>query len=570
MVSQRPTLLNWVSVTLFLLVHAVASAAVTARVDRPTVDLNESFMLEIVVDSNTDLEPDLAVLEADFYVGQVSKLSNTSIYNGEIRRSLTWTVALMPKRTGAQEIPPIPLGSESSEPVPIIVNEPTNAPPGEADVFVTSELDLDEAYVQAQILYRIRIYRAVATRQPALREPTITGAEALVELAGDERQYEAILNGRPYNVIERVIAIYPQESGEIQISPARFEARVLRDGRITGRKVFESEAHTIKVLPIPAPPPEHPDAAWLPARDVQLTEEWSRPPDEMQAGEPVTRIITLSALGQIETQLPAIEAPEVDGLNVYADKPELRRELEPGGIRGVRRDQYAIIGLQGGEPQLPPVEVPWWDIEAGEWRVARLEARSLSVEGVETPAPIVPATPEPVPAAADAAVPQAGATGEEAIAAVTFWQRATEVLAVLWLLTLAAWWWTSRSQPRRRREPREPKEPPVHKQQAAHLKAARKAAAESDARAVKAALLAWARLQWPEAAPRSIGEIARRVEAPLADELRKLSAARYGPGGRDWDGAALTAALRSVSIRPQHAPAAHDGVLPPLMPPAPS
>ncbi len=568
MVVQRNTILNWVSVILFMLASTSVSAAVTARVDRPAVDLNESFMLEIVVDANTDLEPDLAVLEADFHVGQVSKLSNTSIFNGEIRRSLTWTVALMPKRTGRQVIPPIAVGSEQSEPVPLLVNAPTNAPPGEADVFVTSEIDLEETYVQAQILYRIRIYRAVATRQPALREPTITGAEALIELAGDERQYEAVLNGRPYNVIERVIALYPQESGEIRISPARFEARVLRDGRITGRKVFESEAHTISVLPIPAPPPGFPDAAWLPAREVQLAEEWSRPPEEMQAGEPVTRIVTLSALGQIETQLPAVETPEVDGLNVYADKPELRRELEPGGIRGVRRDQYAIIGLQGGEQRLPAVEVPWWDIEAGEWQVATLPARTLTIEGVEAPAPVVAATPEPITAAAGAAEPPAGEASEEAIAAVTFWQRATEILAVLWLLTLAAWWWTSRSRPRQRRAAREPRETPVHKQQAQHLKAARKAAGNGDARAVKSALLDWARLQWPEAAPRSLGEIALRVEAPLADELRKLSAARYGPGDRAWDGAALAGALKSVTIRPDQAPAERADLLPPLMPPA--
>ena len=220
-------------------------------------------------------------------------------------------------------------------------------------MFVTSEVDLEETYVQSQILYRIRIYRAVQTRQPALREPSITGVETLAELAGDERQYEAVLNGRAYNVIERVIALYPQESGEIEISPARFEARVLRDGRITGRKVFESQSHTINVLPIPAPPADFPDAAWLPARDVQLSEDWSRPPEEMEAGEPVTRHVTLSALGQIETQLPTLEPPEVDGLNVYADQPELTRTQEAGGLRGVRTDQYAIIGLAGGEIELP-------------------------------------------------------------------------------------------------------------------------------------------------------------------------------------------------------------------------
>ena len=566
MVGNRNAILNWVPVTLLLLVSATASATVTARVDRPTVDLNESFTLEIIVDSNTDLEPDLVPLGESFFVGQVSKLSNTSIFNGEIRRSLTWTVALMPKKTGVQEIPPIAIGTEKSAPVRITVNEPTNAPPGEADVFVTSEVDLEETYVQAQILYRIRIYRAVATRQPALREPTITGVEALVELAGDERQYEAVLNGRAYNVIERVIALYPQESGEIQISPARFEARVLRDGRITGRKVFTSESHTINVLPIPAPPASHPDATWLPARDVQLSEDWSRSPDEMEVGEPVTRNVSLSALGQIETQLPAIEAPEVDGLNIYADQPELGRTLEGGGIRGVRKDQYAIIGLASGELELPAVEVPWWDIAAGEWKIANLPARTLTVRG-ETilPTPVAPPMEVPAESSADATPPAEPVT---VVVADSFWQRAAELLAVLWILTVAAWWWSSRSKPRRSRERREPSLPPAHKRQAQLRKTARKAAIEGNGAGVRAAVLEWGGLQWPDEAPRSIGELSSRVESPLADELRKLSSASYGPNGGDWDGEALAKALKSVSILTPYEERVASEQLPPLMPPA--
>ena len=562
---------NWVSGTLFMLISSAAFATVTARVDRPTVDLNESFTLEIVADSNTDLEPDLTILEENFYVGQVSKLSNTSIYNGDIQRSLTWAVALMPKKLGEQYIPAITLGDEQSAPVRIVVNEPVDAPPGEADVFVTSEVDLEETYVQAQILYRIRIYRAVATRQPALREPTITGAETLAELSGDERQYEAVLNGRAYNVIERVIALYPQESGEIQISPARFEARVLRDGRITGRKVFESQAHTINVLPIPAPPADYPGATWLPARDVQLSEEWSRPPEEMEAGEPVTRHVTLSALGQIETQLPAVELPEVEGLNVYTDKPDLGRMHEAGGIRGIRKDQYAIIGLSGGDIELPELNVPWWDIEAAEWKVASLPARTLTIKGAPI-APVVEAQPEQEPDSQGAVEPagpgMGNANSEEALAAIRTWQRATEVLAILWLLTLAAWWWTSRSRPRQPRESREEKAQPFHKQQAALLKTARKAAAGGDAAGVRNAVLEWGRLQWHGAAPRSIGEFADRVAAPLSDELRRLSAASYGKGDPGWDGAALADALRSVSTVDRKRDIAADDPLPPLMPPA--
>ncbi len=541
-----------------VLAAAPAAAAVRATVDRPTVDLNESFMLEIVVDSNVDLEPDLAVLEDEFYLGQVSQLSNTSIFNGEIRRSRTWTIALMPKRTGLVTIPPITIGTERSEPVNINVREPSDEPPGEADVFITSELDRTESYVQAQVLYRIKIYRAVATRQPALREPTFSGAEVLVELAGDEKNYDAVLNGKAYNVVERVIAIFPQESGEVEITPARFEARVLRGGRITGRKVFQSDAHTLSVLPIPPPPADYPDAAWLPARDLELSEEWSREPDRIDAGEPVTRRVTVNALGQIETQIPAVQLPEVEGLNVYADKPELSRRIEADGIRGVRKDQYAMIGVKGGELELPALEVPWWSTDEGRWQVATLPARTIRITAPQPAARSAPVVQPPPAAAAPATTapvtPQLPAS---------FWQRATQLLGAAWLLTIVGWWWSTRDAPR---QPREPAPPPVYRQQARLLKAARTAALAGDAAGLRSALLDWGRLQWPDDAPRSVGELASRVSAPLSDELRALSAASYGPGAGSFDGAALARALRSFAVLDAGADGRPDP-LPPLMPP---
>jgi len=530
-------------------------AEVTARIDRPAVDLNESFILELVVDTNIDAEPDLTVLDEKFYRGQLSQLSNTSIINGQIRRSRTWSIALMAKSVGRQEIPAITIGNESSSPISITINEPANEPPGEADVFITSEVDQTEAYVQSQVLYRFKVYRAVATRQEGRRDPEFTGVEVLVERAGDERSYEAILNGKAYNVIERVLAIYPQSSGEISISPARFEARVLRNGRITGRKVFESESHTITVLPIPAPPADYPDAAWLPARDVRLGEEWSREPGEIAAGEPVTRKVTISVLGQIETQIPALEPPVVEGMNVYADKPDLSRLFEAEGIRGVRREQYAMIGFRGGLVEVPAVEVPWWDIETREWRVARLPSRTIRVEAPET---IVVAPP----VAEQESAPEEA--GESAMLPDGFWKRVSELIAAAWLLTVIAWWWSSRE---RHRQIREPEPAPIYKQQARFVRAAKKAAMAGDKAGVRAALVEWGRLQWPDDAPRSVGELAARVTSPLRDELRTLSATSYGTTAGEWNGSALAQALRSINIVMEHDEVAVDDPLPPLMPP---
>ena len=558
MVGNKLRQTAWITLSVLLL-SVQSLATVVTRVDRADIELNESFTLEVITDANIDLQPDTSVLEQDFYIGQGSQLSNTTIVNGQIRRSKTWTYVLMPKSAGKITIPPVSVGTEQSDPLLITVSEPSYAPPGVAEVFLTSEVDFNETYVQAQVLLTIKIYRSVATRQPALRDPTVTGVEVLSETAGDDRSYEAVIDGTAYNVVERVYALYPQESGSIEISPARFEARVLRNGRITGRKVFESEPQVITVQSIPPRPAEFPDAVWLPARDLQISEDWSRDPEEVKAGEPLTRHVTISALGQLETQIPALETPAAAGINVYPDKPELSRRVESGGIRGVRKDQYAMIGVIAGVVTLPALEVPWWNTETSEWQVARLPERSITIQpSGDAPAP----EPEVETAAETGADAETDSDAAPSLMSGGFWRRVSELLAAIWLVTLLAWWWTSRPA---KREPREPAPVPLHKRQSRLLKSARKAARAGDAAGVKQTLLEWAALEWPENTPRSIGALAGRVSPDLAGELDVFSSLNYGPTRGEFDGEALATAIRSFSVLRDESPEDHEQ-LPPLMP----
>ncbi|MDH4073793.1 MAG: BatD family protein, partial [Gammaproteobacteria bacterium] len=543
--------------SILILPFVTAEAAVIASLDRPNVELNESFTLKITVDTAIDVEPDATALEEDFYVGTRSQLSNTTIVNGQISRSRTWTYVLMAKREGDLVIPPVRIGSEQSEPVPITVTPPSTTLPGEADIFVTTEVDHTESYVQAQVLYRVKVYRAVATRQPRLSEPSIGGVEVLVEVAGEERSYESILNGKAYNVVERVYALFPQESGRISIAPARFEARVLHDGRITGRKIFESGSIEVLVNAIPPAPADYPDAAWFPARSVTLSEDWSREPGSLPAGEPITRHIIVTAVGQLSTQIPLLEPAVTDQMKVYPDKPEFRDTAEASGIRAVRRDQYAMIGVSAGEIALPPVELPWWNIDAGEWQVASLPGSTLTI----LPSAVAMAPP-PAPVEAPPQEP-AGAQAEVQLVYVDFWLYVSAGLAGLWVITLIGWWWSRRPATD---TPKDPAPVPIHKQQARFLKAARKAAIAGDAAGVKENLFAWARLEWPENAPRSLGEIAKRVSIPLSTHLEALCNASYGPGDDSWNGEELAKSLRSFSVLSEDEPLGPADVLPPLSP----
>lgn len=537
----------------------VANAAVVASVDRSNVELNESFTFKVMVNTAIDIEPDASALDADFYIGNRSQLSNTTIVNGQISRSRTWTYVLMAKREGNLIIPPVIVGSEQSEPVPVTILPSSNSLPGEADIFVTAEVDHDESYVQAQVIYTVKVYRAVATRQPRLSEPNISGVEVLIEGAGEERSYDAVLNGKDYKVVERVYALFPQESGQISITPARFEARVLRDGRITGRKIFESAAIDVVVNPIPPPPDGFANAAWFPARSVTLSEDWSRDPGNLPAGEPITRHITVTALGQLSTQIPVLDPAVSDSVKIYPDKPEFRDTAEAAGIRAIRRDQYALIGVVAGEVKLPALELPWWNIDTGMWEIASLPGTTLNI------LPSATLVPPPVVAEQLVEAEESEAVSATKVIQSDFWLLVSEVLAAVWVLTLVAWWWSRRAPAS---EPKGPPPPPIHKQQARFLKAARKAALADDVAGIKTAMLDWGKLQWPDDAPRSIGTIATRVSLPLSTQLEALCNASYGAGDQSWDGEALARAMRSFSVLTNEKPERPTDTLPPLLPEA--
>ena len=518
----------------FVLFLNTGFSGVIASVDRTKVELNETFTLKVTVDTEIDLEPDASGLEGDFYVGSRSQLSNTTIINGKISRSRTWTYALMAKRPGNLVIPSIIVGNEKSQPINILIAPQSESVLGEADVFVSAEVDDSEGFVQAQNLFRIKIYRMVQTRQPRLYEPEIKGIDTLVEIVGDDRNYESVINGKTYEVAERVYALFPQESGVLSIAPIRFEARILKDGSITGRRTYQSSELTINILPIPAPPNAYPDANWLPAKSVKLTEEWSRDMQNLRSGEPITRKLTITAIGQLSTQLPSIDYSN-DRLKIYPDKPKFLDDMNADGMIASRIDQYAMISVNAGDIQLSGVDVPWWDTVEKKWKVATLPTRVINIkpsiddlveEKIEAGPPVN--IEQPLPEIND-----------------NLWKNISGILGALWILTIFFWFY---SKPVKKRTVKKTYEP-LYKKLELQLRKAKNAALANEKEKFKQAFVDWARLQWPDNIPLSLGEVADRVDKPLSDELKIFNKITYGSDHNElWDGKAMAKAIKKISF----------------------
>jgi len=518
----------------FVLFLNTGFSGVIASVDRTKVELNETFTLKVIVDTEIELDPDASGLEEDFYIGSPFQLSNTTIINGKISRSRTWTYALKAKRPGNLVIPSIIVGNEKSQPINILIAPQSESVLGEADVFVSAEVDDSEGFVQAQNLFRIKIYRMVQTRQPRLYEPEIKGIDTLVEKVGDDRNYESVINGKTYEVTERVYALFPQESGVLSIAPIRFEARILKDGSITGRRTYQSSELTINILPIPAPPNAYPNANWLPAKSVKLTQEWSRDMQNLRSGEPITRKLTITAIGQLSTQLPSIDYSN-DRLKIYPDKPKFLDDMNADGMIASRIDQYAMISVNAGDIQLSGVDVPWWDTVEKKWKVATLPTRVINIK---------PSIDDLVEEKIEAGPP---ANIEQPLPEIkdNLWKNISGILGALWILTIFFWFY---SKPVKKRTVKKTYEP-LYKKLELQLRKAKNAALANEKEEFKQAFVDWARLQWPDNIPLSLGEVADRVDKPLSDELKIFNKITYGSDHNElWDGKAMAKAIKKISF----------------------
>ncbi|HEU4616435.1 MAG TPA: BatD family protein [Gammaproteobacteria bacterium] len=521
-----------------------ADIVVRASVDREKPHVNESFTYTLRAEGQVRGDPNTAPLEQKFDVLQSTTSTRIQIVNGQAAQVSEWIFQLMPRAAGPVTIPPIEVAGAFSNAVKLDVLPSSDASGAPSDVFMEVEADPTTAYVQSQIVYTMRLFVGIGTGRASITPPEISGGEAIVERLGEDRQYQTSRGGRTFIVHERRYAIFPQKAGMLTVGPATFEAMIMPNRGFSRIQRFRSGTLEIAVNPAVAPPPEFPGAAWLPAKNVTLTESWSEAPEKLAVGVPITRTLTIEAKGLLETQLPPLDVPRTDGIRQYPDQPDLDRESQADGLTARRTERFAVLAQAAGAARLPAVKLPWFDVGAGQWKVAELPARDLVVApGAPDASAAQAATAPPAPAAATAA-----AAPERPKKRGIVWPLTSGVLALGWLATAVLWW-----RARRRRAAAGTQDPVeaagrdagarARTQDGRVRKALRAACERNDADAARDLLLEWGAQRFPGAHARSLGALARYCPAALAAAIRGLEADLYGPSPGGWSGAELAAAL---------------------------
>jgi len=520
---------------LFLLGAGPSRAAeLKASLERNPIHSGESVRLVLELDRAAGgLKPDLAPLGEDFQILQTSANTQIEFIQGLQSAITRWTIELTPKREGVLTIPAIAVGQFQSPELTVEVLAPRSGnQAGKRDIFLEAEISPDPAYVQAQMRYVVRLLRSVDVVDGTLTEPSATNA--VLHRLGRDISYTTIRDGQSYRVLERRYALFPQASGELVISPVEFEGEILDAGQtgtglsrlFTRGKRVHLRTPVVRATAL-APPKDYPGALWLPAKNVQLIEEWSKNPDSLRAGEPITRTLRLQAVGLSAEQLPEVGVTATDGVKQYGDQPIARTSADADWVRGVREQRIALVPASEGRYTLPEIRIDWWDTERDAARQAIIPAREIQVtpgsKSEITHGPV----PEPMIIVEQPGVPMWQRPG--------LWQVVCALLVIIWLITVAAW---RRARGPARRAGGEPGgDPTIAAERPASL---RGACLAGDARAARSALLHWAQASWPEHPPRSLPALANRLADPqLRAEIATLDRALYAAPREPWQGEAL-------------------------------
>ncbi len=572
-------------VALLALVTSALAGEVETRVSSQTLRAGDTLELLLRYRGEAPARPDLTPLEADFDVLDVRTSQRTSVINGVRDESTDWILSLAPRKSGTLSVPELVVGDTHSQAFELHVSDASSSvsdvdQPTAAVIFEV-EVDDDHPYVQGEVRLTARVLLDETIREGALTEPELEGA--LLERAGDDQTSTVVRNGKSYTQIERQYALFPQRSGVVRIPPLTFEAVQRTPSRGRGRRSlfddpfgsspfddffgpgggpfggssafggslfddffdqgrpvrFRSNALELNVQ-------SKPEAArgqwWLPAKHVQLVEEWEPDPPVFRVGEQVRRRIAIQALGLSGSQMPAIELEQVEGLKQYP-QPAFNDTLAANDETiAVRVQDFELLPTRPGDLTLPAIEVQWWDLEADQARTAVLPARTVSVLPGD-PSVVASVAPSAAPPSSEA--PDVGPALDAPRTEPELWPYAALAGATLSLLIAALV--AGRRRSRAVHESKPVHAPSLHKAEAKLTHACRNGNVSDAA----CALLDIGRARWPQDPPLDPAALAARLgDEQLARATAELVRSRFAGDAEEWAGEDLLRAY-SAAMRAQ-------------------
>ncbi len=397
--------------------HAFADTPVQFTASAPsTVVLDKPFQLVYTVNATGK---DLRVPELNNFETLAgpfeSRSSSYQIVNGKTNSSISisYTYTLMAQKTGTFTIPSasIIVGGDkytsnglSIKVLPEDDNSATksnqksqsgstasSAGISNENVFIRSSVSKADIYEQEGVLITYKLYTLVDVVSVNNKKmPDFNGflKQDLEQNQNKQFSYENY-NGKNFGtVVLYQVLLYPQQSGEIQIDKANFEAIIRVQNRTTARSIFDDffDSYTnvskdiiapavkinVKSLPLSGKP------AGFNGTVGSFTLNSSISSQQIKSNDAVTLKIYIAGSGNMKLiKNPEIKFP--DGFEVYDPKVNNNFKNSTSGITGTKIIEFMFIPRHPGKYEIPSTEFAYFDIKERIYKVLRTPVYKLNV-----------------------------------------------------------------------------------------------------------------------------------------------------------------------------------------------
>ncbi len=509
---------------------------VTAWVNKNPVKVGELFQLQVEAKNVDDPnEPDLGVIRGLEILNR-SVQNKTSIVGTSFTSTVSWTYVLIAPVAGEYQIPPLKIGKEKTAPILLKAVESALKSKQES-VRLEVVTQPRKVYPQQQVITRVRIIRTGIE----LENETITPLEtagAHVEKV-NQVTYKTVEDGKKHVITEITYAVIPDKSGILTIPQLRYQGDKKTGSasnrnfgnfgnfgnifKSSGQRIYSmSKPITVEVKPIP----KENKGWWLPANNLEIIEKWQPEPPIFKVGDPVTRTLTIIADGVTGDQIPELEFNYPDTIKGYTDQPQIETEKSDNGLRGIRKEKWALIPNQDGTITLPGISVSWWDVTTNNLRSVVIPSKKIQVQTEvgrvkENMTPEVTVEPVKENTGIVAQKPT------DLIKSSMTWKILTIVFALLWAGTLLIWFFNRNKKVNSNIKIENNFKVNQQVDIKSAVKNVKQALRSGEPVALQDALLKWGNSVWFDDPPQGLEQIGDRIPK-LKKGIKSLNSVLYG------------------------------------------
>ena len=261
-----------------------------------------------------------------------------------------------------------------------------------SDLFVVANVNKTTVYEQEAFLLTYKIYPAIDLRGfDNVKLPDFKGFHSQeVDLPSDRKWELEHYRGRNYrSTVYRQFILFPQQTGELVIDAARFDASVAQanqvidpfDAFFNGRNAYVeikkslfTPKLTITVNPLPQPKPENFSNG---VGEFSLNSSINS--TNLKTNDAITLKIEIAGTGNLKLiSNPEVKFPE--DFEIYDPKVESSSQLTTGGLSGNMVIEYLAIPRNPGTYKIPSAQFSYFDINSKSYKTLSTEEYVLQVE----------------------------------------------------------------------------------------------------------------------------------------------------------------------------------------------